>query len=186
MNINQLIDKTKPWGYISFKDASGQSHTFYTGINKWTGDRLSGVDNNPPSINDDMKWIKQVFARIWEREDVQEYQGVKTFDLNTNNTIQQKMKGKTLAEQAREVYAAGLDRVKNTPVPEGQKYAPGTRVRIADDLGSSMQFFPKGRNATVKYTYAHAYGKEDVESYCLDIDGHGEVSWYKEHQLTPI
>lgn len=88
--------------------------------------------------------------------------------------------------QAQGIYCAGLELVKTTPPPKGQKYPPGTRVRIADDLGSSMAHFESGKNATVRYTYAHAYGGDDVDSYCLDIDGHGEVSWYHEHQLTPI
>lgn len=88
--------------------------------------------------------------------------------------------------QAQEIYRAGLERVETTPPPKGQKYPPGTRVRIADDLGSSMAHFESGKNATVRYTYAHAYGGDDVKSYCLDIDGRGEVSWYYESQLTPI
>ena len=88
--------------------------------------------------------------------------------------------------QAQGIHKAGLEKVATTPPPEGQKYAPETRVRIADDLGSSMSHFPSGANATVKYTYAHAYGGSDVKSYCLDIDGRGQVSWYYEHQLIQI
>ena len=88
--------------------------------------------------------------------------------------------------QAHGIYAAGLERVKKSPPPKGQKYPPGTRVRIADDLGSTMEHFESGKNATVQYTYAHAFGGEDVKSYCLDIDGSGEASWYYESQLTPI
>lgn len=88
--------------------------------------------------------------------------------------------------EALEIHRAGLERVKTMPPPNGQKYLPGTRVRIADDLGSSMAHFESGKNATVRYTYAHAYGGSDVDSYCLDIDGHGEVSWYYESQLTPL
>jgi hypothetical protein len=49
-----------------------------------------------------------------------------------------------------------------------------------------MAHFQSGVNATVKNTYAHAYGGDDVKSYCLDIDDYGEVSWYEEHQLTAI
>ena len=49
-----------------------------------------------------------------------------------------------------------------------------------------MSHFESGVNATVRYTYAHAYGGDDVKSYCLDVDGRGEVSWYKEWQLTPL
>ena len=88
--------------------------------------------------------------------------------------------------QANANYQSALERVKTTPPPEGQLYAPGTRVRIADDLGSMMSHFPSGLDATVLYTYAHAYGGDDVKSYCLDLDGRGSCSWYKEHQLSLI
>ena len=88
--------------------------------------------------------------------------------------------------QAQRIHKAGLEKVATTLPPEGQKYAIGTRVRIADDLGPSMSHFTSGANATVKHTYAHAYGGSNVKSYCLDIDGEGQVSWYLEHHLTPI
>jgi hypothetical protein len=87
--------------------------------------------------------------------------------------------------QAQKFFEAGQQRIKTSPVPKGQKYAPGTRVRIVDDLGPGMSHFPSAKDATVKYTYAHAYGGDDVKSYCIDIDGMGEVSWYYEHQLIP-
>lgn len=89
-------------------------------------------------------------------------------------------------QEAQERYAQGLKRVASTPPPEGQKYLPETRVRIADCLGFTMSHFPRGVEATVKYTYAHAYGNGDVRSYCLDVDGHGTVSWYHEEHLTAI
>jgi hypothetical protein len=82
------------------------------------------------------------------------------------------------------IYAAGLARVASSSEPKGQKFPNGSRVRIADDLGSSMRHFTSGVGATVCYTYAHAYGGRDVKSYCLDVDGRGRVSWYYEHQLT--
>jgi len=90
--------------------------------------------------------------------------------------------------EAKAYTAACMERMKSRPEPKGQKFPAGTRVRIADDLGSAMDHFPSGRNATVKYTYAHAYGpcERGVKSYCLDIDGRGQVSWYYEHQLTEI
>jgi hypothetical protein len=87
---------------------------------------------------------------------------------------------------AQEIYAMGLDLVKTTPEPVGQKFKCGQRVRIADDLGKSMSHFKSGVNATVQYTYAHAYGGSDIDSYSLDVDGRGECAWYKEHQLTAI
>ena len=90
------------------------------------------------------------------------------------------------AAQASAIYQQGLENVKNKPVPEGQKFQPGTRVKITDDLGISMSHFPSGKEATVKYTYAHAYGGSNVKNYCLDVDGVGEVSWYYEHQIQAI
>ena len=88
--------------------------------------------------------------------------------------------------QARVVHARGLEDVANTPTPKGQKFPPGTRVRIAKDLGSGMSHFPSDRPATVEYTYAHAYGGDDVTSYSLDVDGLGSVAWYEQHQLEAI
>lgn len=87
--------------------------------------------------------------------------------------------------EAQSYTASCMERMKSRPEPVGQKFPVGTRVKIADDLGKSMGHFPSG-DATVKYTFAHAFGGNDVTSYCLDIDGIGEVSWYYEHQLTEI
>lgn len=84
------------------------------------------------------------------------------------------------------VHSNGQHRVRTTKVPKGQKFPIGARVKIAKNLGSSMRHFPSGVGATVRYTYAHAYGGDDVKSYCLDVDGHGEISWYHEHQLTLV
>jgi hypothetical protein len=79
----------------------------------------------------------------------------------------------------------GLDRVKNTPEPEGQKFHVGARVHIASDLGIAMEHFTSGVDATVEYVYAHAYQGSDVKSYSLNING-GSNAWYKEGQLTLI
>jgi hypothetical protein len=88
--------------------------------------------------------------------------------------------------QAKSVYEQGLEKVKNTPAPKGQKFAVGSRVRVADDLGPHMSHFTSGVNATVQYTYAHAYWGDDVKSYSLLIDGKGSSAWYEERQLTAI
>ncbi len=96
------------------------------------------------------------------------------------------MDWKERERQADEIYRSGLEKVKTEPTPKGQKFPCGSRVRIADDLGENMMHFVSGKNATVKYTYAHAYGGNNVKSYHLDVDGVGEVAWYYEHQLTPI
>jgi len=85
--------------------------------------------------------------------------------------------------EAQAMHMAGMRRVTETPEPPGQKFPCGSRVRIKDDLGSRMSHFPSGKLATVVHVYAHAFGGSNVESYCLDIDGHGQVAWYHEHQL---
>ena len=97
----------------------------------------------------------------------------------------------TRLAEAQTYHAACMERLKTRPVPAGQKFQPGDRVHIAEDLGPTMAHFPAGRDATVRYTHAHAFGPESGEQhglndYCLDIDGIGEVSWYYEHQLTLI
>ena len=93
----------------------------------------------------------------------------------------------TRLAHAQSTHTAGLKRVQNEPPPKVQKFACGSRVRIADDLGYGMQHFPKSKNATVMYTHAHAYISHLIKSYCLHIDGHqGSTSWYEEWQLTSI
>jgi len=89
-------------------------------------------------------------------------------------------------DEANKIYNDGLNKVRNTPEPIGQKYPIGTRVMIDNKMPDSMSHFPKGKLATVMYTYAHAYWGNDVKSYCLDVDDIGSVSWYNEYQLSPI
>jgi len=84
------------------------------------------------------------------------------------------------------VYKQGLLNVKNNPEPKGQKFPVGSRVYIQKNLGSSMSHFRSGCKATVEYTYAHAYGGNNITSYSLIIDGHGSTAWYEEHQLNLI
>lgn len=96
---------------------------------------------------------------------------------------------KSLEERSADAAAyhkAGIERIKSYPEPSGQKFPRGSRVRIADDLGSEKAHFPSGTEATVEYTYAHAYGGSDNKSYSLDVDGSGSVAWYKEDQLTQV
>ena len=80
-------------------------------------------------------------------------------------------------------YEQGLENVKSLPEPDGQKFPVGSRVYIQKDLGSAMSHFRSGCWATVEYTYAHAYGGNDINSYSLIIDDHGSSAWYEEYQL---
>ena len=88
--------------------------------------------------------------------------------------------------QAKAYCEAGMELVRTTPEPKGQKFPCKSRVRIADDLGPAMRHFPSGKDATVIHVYCHAFGGSNVKSYCLDLDGLGQHSWYYEHQLTAI
>ena len=92
----------------------------------------------------------------------------------------------TRLSDAKGFHAKGLHRVKTIPEPSGQKFPVGSRVRIADKLPCYKSHFHSGVCATVEYTYAHAYGGDNIKSYSLDIDGIGSVSWYDEGELTEI
>jgi hypothetical protein len=89
-------------------------------------------------------------------------------------------------KQAKAYYALGLERVKNSPEPEGQKFPCGSRVRVSNTLAPNKSHFHAGVNATVEYTYAHAYGGSNTKDYKLNIDGIGSVAWYQEEELTLI
>jgi hypothetical protein len=86
--------------------------------------------------------------------------------------------------EAQSYHQFAMRKVAKKKAPKGQKFPIGSRVKIAKDLGAGMSHFPSDKLATVMHTYAHAFGGSDVKSYCLDVDGEGEISWYEEHQLT--
>lgn len=85
--------------------------------------------------------------------------------------------------EARAYYLAALERVKNTPEPAGQKFHIGERVWIGF-MPPYMSHFKHNCWATVEYTYAHAFGGNDVNNYSLKLDTFGSCSWYEEDQLT--
>jgi len=91
---------------------------------------------------------------------------------------------------AKVIHANGKEAVREDPVPENQKFPVGAFVKIADDLGSTMDHFKSGVYAKVDHTYGHAYGGDDVESYSLYIrykkDTWHETAWYEEWQLTLV
>jgi hypothetical protein len=63
--MNSLTNTKKPWGKITFiHHRTGEEHSFYSCVNKLTNDRLSAFDNEPPSIGDNMTWVKSVFRDI--------------------------------------------------------------------------------------------------------------------------
>ena len=65
-----------------------------------------------------------------------------------------------------------------------QKFQKGDYVRVAKDLGPCMTHFKKDCDAVVIGSYADQYSGDDIESYTIYIEGHDEISWYHEWQLT--
>ncbi len=64
-SIHRLARPGVPSGkikFIHFED--GKEHTFYSCVNDMTGSRLSAFDNDPPRINDSLKWVRSVFRDI--------------------------------------------------------------------------------------------------------------------------
>lgn len=78
--------------------------------------------------------------------------------------------------------------IKVTP----QLFQIGTIVRIAEDLGTSMQhFIGKGKEAVVEYTYGQEYGGGDFKNYSLILLDENSIpynscAWYREDQLTLV
>jgi hypothetical protein len=66
-----------------------------------------------------------------------------------------------------------------------QKFHKGDLVQVGD-MPDYMKHFTGNCEAMVIGSYADQYGGNNRDSYTLHIKGHGEVSWYKERQLTLI
>ena len=92
----------------------------------------------------------------------------------------------TRKSEASSYYQLALIKVAETQTPDGQKFAKEQRVKIADDLGRSMTHFKSGVEAVVEYTYAHAFGGDDIKSYSLRFDDGSTSAWYYESQLTAV
>lgn len=70
-----------------------------------------------------------------------------------------------------------------------QKFFLGDRVRIAKDLGLSMDHFEKDCEAIVMYSYAEKYsgsGKAHDQFGLFILPDRGETAWYYAHQLELI
>ncbi len=72
MKTHPLHDTTAIGGAIRFTHSDGQAHEFYSWVNRLTGQRLSGFDNDPPSINDPLKWVRSVVRDIRAKAEVLE------------------------------------------------------------------------------------------------------------------
>lgn len=91
---------------------------------------------------------------------------------------------------AQGIYAEGLRKVATEPAPPKQKYPKGSFVYISKASGPAMRHFQSDTIARVEYTYAHAYGGDNVDSYSLLVrypDGKwSRVAWYREEQLELV
>lgn len=68
--MHSLADESESAGRITFIHTDGKEHTFYSCVNKMSGNRLSAFDNNPPDINDSLAWVKSVFRDIRAKRQV--------------------------------------------------------------------------------------------------------------------
>lgn len=73
--ISSLAEKGKKSGRIRFIHKDGKEHYFYSVVNILTGSRVSAFDNNPPSIDDSIAWVKSVFKDIRKKAKVVEVIG---------------------------------------------------------------------------------------------------------------
>ena len=62
--ISTLARPNTKAGMIRFVHSDGKEHKFYTCINDLSGSRLTAFDDNAPSVNDSVAWIKSVFRDI--------------------------------------------------------------------------------------------------------------------------
>jgi hypothetical protein len=75
-----------------------------------------------------------------------------------------------------------------------QKFEKGDRVVIAEDYATGMWGWGEdakpilsphcGKHATVYGSYADMFGGSMTDSYSLEIDDYGRVSWFDERALT--
>jgi len=68
--IHSLAAPREKSGKIKFVHSDGSIRAFSTCVNSLSGSRLSYFDNDPPSIDDPMPWIKSVFRDIRKKAKV--------------------------------------------------------------------------------------------------------------------
>ncbi len=59
--------------FIHFRDK--KEHTFYSCVNDMSGSRLSAFDNDAPTVDDSLSWVKSVFRDIRAKAEVLEVIG---------------------------------------------------------------------------------------------------------------
>ena len=95
----------------------------------------------------------------------------------------------TRQQDAKSYVEQSILKLKKTKEPAGQKYPIGSFVWIGE-MPPYMFHFEANRAARVEFTYGHAFGGNDVDSYSLlvrlDSGEWTSISWYQEYQLTLI
>ena len=70
-----------------------------------------------------------------------------------------------------------------------QKFFRGHRIKIDDEMPTSMKHFTSGAEAIVEYSYSDVHSNEEHSSYSLLIlepTGSHSSAWYWEDQLTLV
>jgi len=68
--IHSLARPGTPAGEIRFIHKDGKEHVFYSVVNDLSGSRLSAFDNDAPSVDDSIAWVKSVFRDIRKKAKV--------------------------------------------------------------------------------------------------------------------
>ena len=63
-SINSLARPGEKSGKIRFIHSDGKEHSFYSCVNDLSGSRLSAFNNDAPSIDDGLSWVRSVFRDI--------------------------------------------------------------------------------------------------------------------------
>lgn len=77
--LDGVIRKDDPYGFIEFIHTDKQKYTYFSAVNDLTGDRLSGFDNEPPTIGLSVSDCKKVFQNIRRKGKVIDYIGTEHF-----------------------------------------------------------------------------------------------------------
>ena len=73
--IHPLADLSQKAGKICFIHSDGKEHFFYSCVNELTGCRMSAFDNEAPTVDDTISWVKSVFRDIRKKAKVISVEG---------------------------------------------------------------------------------------------------------------
>lgn len=73
--VHPIADVNKPAAMIRFIDSKGNESRYYSAVNDMTGDRISGFNGSPPSVNQSLKSIRKTFRAIKAKHQIVSYIG---------------------------------------------------------------------------------------------------------------